>query len=204
MNKTIFSLCIAIFSCLVLNAQVTAQGVLNSVISQYNKDKNVSADFLMSSAQGQSNGSIVMSGNKFRLLSSDAKCWYDGTTQWAYSTATDEVNITKPTNEELQMSNPYVAINSFRDYNITLLKSNIASNYLLQLIPKSTGSQIKEIHLSVAKSSYHPVKIIFVLDGNSTYTTIISNYKAGGNYPQSTFVFNKKDVPNGTSVVDLR
>lgn len=197
-------MCIAFLSSISLNAQLTAQGILDNVISQYSKDKTISADFFISSLQGQTKGSIVMAGNKFRLLSREAKCWYNGAVQWSYSTATDEVNITKPTQEELQMSNPYAAINSFKNYNIALLKSNTASNYLLRLIPKIINSSFKEIRLSVAKSTYHLVKIIFILDDNSTYTTTISNYKAGGNYPQSTFIFNKKEVPKGTQIVDLR
>ncbi|MEG2674613.1 MAG: hypothetical protein RR938_05820, partial [Muribaculaceae bacterium] len=67
MNKIIFSLCIAFLSSISLNAQLTAQGILDNVISQYSKDKTISADFFISSLQGQTKGSIVMAGNKFRL-----------------------------------------------------------------------------------------------------------------------------------------
>ncbi len=182
-----------------------AQGILDKLISQYRKDKTISANFTVSSTQGQSAGVVVMSGSKFRLISDDVKCWYDGAVQWTFSTSTDEVNITKPTTEELQMSNPYSAISSFKaGYNITLMKSDIAGNYLLKLTPKKPGGDIKEIRLSVSKQDNRLTKVDFTMNDNSFYSIVISNYRAGGNYPDSTFVFNKKDVPPGTPVVDLR
>lgn len=182
-----------------------ALSVLDNLIAQYKKDKTISANFLVSSTQGQSSGVVVMSGSKFRLISDDVKCWYDGSVQWTFSTATDEVNITKPTTEELQMSNPYSAINSFKaSYNITMLKSDTAGNYLLKLIPKKQGTDIKEIRLSISKSGNRLVKADFTMGDNTSYSIVISNYRAGGNYPDATFVFNKKDVPSGTPVIDLR
>lgn len=189
----------------VIGYSQNASAVLDNLIAQYKKDKSISADFIASSVQGQSSGVVVMSGTKFRLISDDLKCWYDGSVQWTYSTSTGEVNITEPTTEELQMSNPYSAINSFKsNYNVTMLKSDTARNYLLKFTPKNAGSDIKEILLSVSKSDNRLVKAVFVMNDNSSYSIVISNYRAGGNYTDEFFVFNKKDVPPGTPVVDLR
>ncbi len=204
MNIKVYFL--SFFLCFSLIAHAfTPQGIVNEVIKQYRDDNYVTATALISSLQGQQKALLVMNGNKFRLLSPDAKCWYDGYTQWAYSSATKEVNITTPTPEELQMSNPYAALGSIKsDYNAVMMKSSIASNFQLKLTPKKKDSQIKEIHLSIAKTNWHIAKIIFVMDDKSTYTITISNYKTNQKFSQSTFKFDKNEVPKGTPIVDLR
>ena len=88
--------------------------VVDKVLGALKSSKAVSASYAVSSPQGSSKGTLVMSGKKFRVLASDLKCWYNGTTMWAYSPATDEVNITTPTAADLQMTNPYSAAQNFK------------------------------------------------------------------------------------------
>ena len=121
MNKIALILLYIALAPITLLAQ-TASEVLQQVIDTYNSSKGISADYTMTYDRNTDHGTIAMEGDKFRILSTDLMCWYDGTTQWAYSSMTEEVNITEPTQEELQMSNPYAALVAFESSsNVSML-----------------------------------------------------------------------------------
>ena len=86
--------------------------VVDKVLAALKGGKAVSASYAVASPQGSSRGTLVMSGKKFRVLASDVKCWYNGTTMWSYSPATDEVNITTPTAADLQIKGEHNASNA--------------------------------------------------------------------------------------------
>ncbi len=199
--KRLVIIALAIVCSAVAYAQ-SAKSVVDKVISTYQGSKGVSANYVVTSRQGSARGGIVMQGMKFRILSADLKSWFDGKTQWTYSSASGEVNISAPTKAELQMSNPYIAIMELKNASkMTLAKK--ASAYEVTIVPNHRGN-IKSVALTVSKSGYQIQKVVFSMNDKSTYTTTISNYSTGKNFPASTFVFNKKLVPNGTQVVDLR
>ena len=110
--KRIFATCLLAVAVALGAAAQNAGDVLNKTIAAYKNVKGISASYVVTSSQGSNSGKIEMKGNKFRITSPDLMCWYDGTTQWAYSTSTGEVNVTEPTAEEMQMSNPYAALAS--------------------------------------------------------------------------------------------
>lgn len=194
---------VAVFSA---QAAGNADTVINKVVNTYRAAKGISADYIITTDQGQTSGNIAMKGEKFRMLSADLKCWYNGTLQWSYTPVTEEVNITQPTAEELQMVNPYSIISSFRQsFRTQLLKSATASNHEVQMLPKNgKATDIKSVRLTINKTTNLPVKIIFELKDMSSVIVTLSHYKTGQNFSDSTFVFNKTMVPAGTPVVDLR
>lgn len=176
------------------------------MVAAYNKAKGISASYAISSPDGNYAGNIIMQGNKFRILSPDMICWFDGKTQWSYSTISQEVNIMQPTAEELQIVNPIAIISNFRTgYDATLLKAPSATTIRLRLSPrKDTSSDIKSVEITADKKTLLPQKITFSLNDRTQMNVIISNYTTGKNYPTATFSFDKKMVPAGTPVVDLR
>ena len=194
---------VAVFSA---QAAGNADAIINQVVNTYRAAKGISADYIITTDQGQTSGNIAMKGEKFRMLSADLKCWYNGTLQWSYTPVTEEVNITQPTAEELQMVNPYSIISSFRQsFSTQLLKSATASNHEVQMLPKNSKStDIKSVRLTINKTTNLPVKIIFELKDMSSVIVTLSHYKTGQNFSDNTFVFNKTMVPAGTPVVDLR
>ena len=75
---------ITFFTCLgalILLAQTPAS-MLDKCVAAINASGGVTASYNVTTAQGTSSGSIAMQGNKFRIISNEAKCWYDGKTQW--------------------------------------------------------------------------------------------------------------------------
>ena len=183
-------------------AQSPAQ-MLDKCVSAINASGGVTANYSISSSQGTSTGTISMQGNKFRVISPDAKCWYDGTTQWSWSPVTGEVNITNPTAEDLQMTNPIAAAQHFKaNFNMKKAKAQTSKTYAIKLTPKKKDS-IKTLWLYFDETTSLLRTARFEMSDKSVYIIKITGYKHKS-LPASTFKFDKSQVPAGTEVVDLR
>ena len=177
--------------------------VVDKVLGALKGGKALSASYTVSSQQGTSKGTLVMSGKKFRVIASDVKCWYNGTTMWSYSPATEEVNITTPTAADLQMTNPYSAAQNFKSGYIISKGGTGNGTYTIRFTPKKK-SNIKHMLVTVSTSTWLINRAVIVQNDGSKNTITISNYNKNANAPASTFEFDKTQVPNDTEVVDLR
>lgn len=202
MNKTLTTLTLLLLA-LVAQAQ-TPQQMLDRAIAAMKSAGTISANYKLKSSQGSNSGTIIMAGAKYRIVSNDMKCWYDGKTQWTWSRATDEVNITTPTPDELQMTNPMAAAADFKaNFNMWKSKGQIPGHYAIMMQPKKK-SDITQVYLYLANGTdlLH-IAHIRMTDG-STFTLTLTGYKTKQSLPASTFTYDKSMVPAGTQVVDLR
>lgn len=196
---------ITILSCLavVLAVAQTPSAMIDKCVAAINAGGGVTASYSVTSSQGTSKGNIAMQGNKFRIISADAKCWYDGKTQWSWSPMTSEVNITTPDVSELQMTNPVAAAAHFKaSYNMKRAKAKTAKTYVIKLTPKKKDN-FKTLWLYFDETTSLLRTARFEMNDKSVYTVKISDYKHKS-LPASTFTFEKSQVPAGTQVVDLR
>lgn len=181
----------------------TPQAMLDKCVAAINASGGVTANYSIITNQGTSSGTIAMQGKKFRVLSSDAKCWYDGKTQWSWSPLTGEVNITTPDQEDLQMTNPLAAVQHFKaNFNMKKAKAKTAKTYVIKLTPKKKDN-IKTLWLYFDETTSLLRTARFEMQDKSVYTVKITDYKHKS-LPASTFTFDKSQVPAGTEVVDLR
>ncbi|MBR5102295.1 MAG: outer-membrane lipoprotein carrier protein LolA, partial [Muribaculaceae bacterium] len=167
----------------------------------YKADGCITASYSATTQQGTNIGTIVMNGSKFRILSPEYKTWYNGKTQWTYSTVTDEVNITTPTQAELQTINPYAAAQSLRA-NFNVAQSKAKSGYCLVLTPKNKNNSFKSVTLLISPS-FRLTNATFKTQ-NTKYEIKLTNYKTQTKQADSIFSFNKALVPEDTEIVDLR
>lgn len=201
--KRTFILIMTIVSVTLCAGAQSPSSVVDKVLGALKSSKAVSASYAVSSPQGSSKGTLVMSGKKFRVLASDLKCWYNGTTMWAYSPATDEVNITTPTAADLQMTNPYSAAQNFKSSYIVSKGGTGNGTYTIRFTPKKK-SNVKHMLVTVSTSTWLINKaVIQQTDGTKT-TIAISNYNPNASANTKTFEFDKSQVPADTEVVDLR
>lgn len=187
--------------------------ILDKATSVYEGSNGISAAFTLQSRsdiQGESDsfeGTIHMKGDKFTLETPDMKIWFDGKTQWSYVDRNDEVNITIPTGDELQLTNPALLLRSSqKDYTSVYKGESTAANskpaYDLVLTPKKK-SDIIRVELQIEKLSGLPAAITMVTKNGITSTARISRIKTGVNQPDSFFVFKETDYPD-VEIVDLR
>jgi outer membrane lipoprotein-sorting protein len=194
MTKKLLSLIFLLVACSAQAQNATA--VFDKMVAAFKAGGTISASYSMNGSKG----TIVMQGAKFRILANDVKSWFNGKTQWTYSDQTGEVNIIDPTAQDLQMTNPLADAKSLKDaFAMTSLKAK--SGYAIKLSPKKKGN-VKSITLYISKA--YVLTAADYVTNNGTYKLKLTNYKTKQSYPASTFVFDKKLVPAGTEVVDLR
>ncbi len=201
--KRIFIAILTALVALVALAQ-TPQAMLDKCVAAINTQGGVTANYSITTGQGTSKGALLMQGNKFRIISPEAKCWYDGKTQWSWSPVTSEVNITAPTADELQMTNPIAAVQHFKtNFNMKRAKAKTAKTYAIKLTPKKKKDNIKTLWLYFDENTSLLRTARFEMSDKSVYIIKITDYKHKS-LPASTFTFDKSQVPAGTQVVDLR
>ena len=212
MKKVIY-LFISLF-CLFSEAGAqSVASILDKAASMYEKSNGLSAGFTMQANSDMDNvsesfdGTIDIKGDKFVLKTPDMVTWFDGTTQWTYLEQTEEVNVSTPTGEELQITNPTLLLRSYKEgFNAKYMGSSTAFNgktaHDIELTPKQKGTIVK-IDLQVDKFSNLPVSISITAKNGISNTIRIGKMKTGVNQPDSFFVFNEKEYPHA-EVIDLR
>ena len=178
----------------------SAKAVLDKAAATITAQSGVKANFKMTTANGSTSGTIAIKGKKFYATTPQAKVWFDGKTQWTYLKNNDEVNVSNPTDAQLQAINPYNFIHLYkRGYTYTM---NTAGNdYVIHLMASSADRKIKELFISVNKKNYQP-KQVKMLQGKKWTTFDINSIKKES-IPDSQFRFNAKDFPKA-EVIDLR
>lgn len=178
----------------------TAKSVLDKAAANITVKSGVQANFKMTGSLGNTSGTIAVKGRKFHATTPQAIVWFDGKTQWTYMKNNDEVNVTTPTESQLQAINPYNFINLYKSgYNSTLNKSG--KDYVVHLTASSKDKKIRELFITIDKSSYHPTQVK-LLQGTKWTIFDIKDLKKQ-NIPDSQFRFNAKDFPQA-EVIDLR
>lgn len=178
----------------------SAKAVLDKAAATITAQSGVKANFKMTTANGSTSGTIAIKGKKFYATTPQAKVWFDGKTQWTYLKNNDEVNVSNPTEAQLQAINPYNFIHLYkRGYTYTM---NTAGNdYVIHLMASNADRKIKELFISVNKKNYQP-KQVKMLQGKKWTTFDINSIKKES-IPDSQFRFNAKDFPKA-EVIDLR
>ena len=198
MKRLCFLITTVLF-CTVTFAQ-TAKSVLDKAAANITVKSGVQASFKMTGSLGNTSGTIAVKGRKFHATTPQAIVWFDGKTQWTYMKNNDEVNVTTPTESQLQAINPYNFINLYKSgYNSTLNKAG--KDYVVHLTASSKDKKIRELFITIDKSSYHPTQVK-LLQGTKWTIFDIKDLKKQ-NIPDSQFRFNAKDFPQA-EVIDLR
>ena len=94
--------------------------ILDKSAQFYEQSNGIKAKFTLHTSIPQQNvsesleGIIQMKGDKFKLETPDMTTWYDGKTQWVYVERNEEVNISTPTGDELQFTNPALVLRMYK------------------------------------------------------------------------------------------
>ena len=186
-----------------LNAAVpvtSPEEVIASAAKSFKNAKSVTAPYSMTMDGNTVKGEAVISGDKFRITTPVMSIWYDGRTQWTYSSSTGEVNVT----EELQQINPFAIINSFRSSYKARMISSTSSSCKIEFTPvNSRGAQILKATITFNASTHMPVDIALTLDNGAQVSIKVGTVKTGISYPASTFVYDKSKY-HDAEIIDLR
>ena len=214
MRKYIFSVLIALLSLPVIAQQQSqAKVILDKTAEVFRKAGGVKGDFTVKAVtnglvEGAENGTIQLKGEKFVLKTSDIITWFDGKTQWSYVTKNDEVNVSNPTQEELQQINPYTFLYMYQkgfSYKLGTVKVYQGKAvWEVILTANDKKQELESITLYVTKSTYEPVYIQLQQRGQKTRNEItVTAYQTGLDYADHVFTFDRKAYPTA-EVIDLR
>jgi outer membrane lipoprotein-sorting protein len=197
--KKICILILTVFISTVVTAQ-TAKTVLDKAAAHITVKEGVKANFKMQGGIGNTSGSILIKGKKFHATTPQAIVWFDGKTMWTYMKKNEEVNVSNPTEAQLQAINPYNFINLYKNgYNSTL--NNTGNSYVVHLTTTAKNRKIKELFITIDKKSYHPTQVKLLQGKSWTIFDITDLSKS--KVSDSQFRFNAKDFPKA-EVIDLR
>lgn len=182
-------------------AAQTAKSVLDKTAAVVSNKGGVTASFTITSPSIKStSGTLQVKGRQFHATTPQATMWFDGKTQWTYMKNNEEVNVSNPTEAQLQAINPYNFINIYKSgYKYTMTTQG--GNYQVHLTASDKKRSIQEMYVTVNKSTYIPSQV--KMKQNNKWTTInISGFKKAS-LSDSSFKFNAKDFPDA-EVIDLR
>jgi len=211
MTRFTHSILILIFSILSVSAQnnAEAQKVIDNLVSSLSTSA-IKTNFRLSSGQKNTvnsqsvSGTFILKGNKFVLDTDGTKAWFDGKTQWTYVADSKEVSVTEPTESELADTNPLAILSKFRAKSfIRFSKTKSATNYVIELNPKSKKEEFSQVQVQINKATGNLVSIKLTDKKGSTTLLALSNYQKGVKVPDNTFVFNKANY-RGVTINDLR
>ena len=200
MKRIVIALALIVCGCVCSYGQ-TAKSVLDKCAAKISAKSGVTADFIMTSAQyGDANGSISVKGQKFMATTAAATMWFDGKTLWTYMAKNNEVNVTTPTEAQLQALNPYNFIGMYKKgFSYTMTKSG--STFIVHLTASDAKRKVQELFITVDNKSYIPSEVK-MRQGTKWTTFTIKNFKAT-KLDDSVFRFNSREFPSA-EVIDLR
>ena len=199
MKKICFVITMLLF-CVGANAE-SAKSILDKAAATVSNPSGIQANFQMISKQfGSTSGTISIKGQKFQATTPDAMVWFDGKTQWTYMKQNDEVNVSNPTEAELQAINPYNFINIYKT-GFKLSSKKTGGYYEVHLKATDKKRKIQEMYIIVDQQSYRPTHVKMYQNGKWTVLLISSLKSTSLN--DGLFQFNAKDFPQA-EIIDLR
>lgn len=182
-----------------------AKALLDRVAEKIQRSSGIRSHYSVRSVEGSSSGTIQLKGEKFFLRSMDGiTTWFDGRTQWTYLEANDEVNISEPGPEELQTLSPFAWIGLYKQGYTLQLESSGKRASIIVMKATEPAADLQRVQLYVDHVELFPMEIRMQRK-NSNEDIIIKllSCNMDENYPDSLFVFDKKDYPTA-EVIDLR
>lgn len=190
-----------------------AETVLDKAAKAYESSNGITATFAANiryEKQGIAEsfeGTIQMKGDKFALITPDMRTWYDGKTQWMYVARIEEVNISNPSGDELQLTNPMTLLRTYKKgFNLSYIGESTTENGKMadDVRLKSKGvNDIDQIEIQIERTTSLPVRMTVLMKNGLRSVIRISKMQTGMNHSDQQFVFQPKDYPNAVEI-DLR
>lgn len=187
-----------------------AQKVLDRFSAKALNASSVSMDFEIITSDHSAGkadtlpGSVVISGDKYKLSLPDNIVWFNGQFSWSYLPAEKEVTITKPgKQDEVFMSKPSSVFTMYKKgYKIRLLEEK-ENAWTIDLYPGDLKSNLIHIRLSIDKNTFALNNLEYKQKDGVTRFLRIRNFDLAKKPEQSFFNY-PSDKLKGIEVIDMR
>lgn len=184
--------------------------ILDKFSSNALKSPSVSMKFnIVSDDQAENtndtlSGSIIISGNKYKLDLPENIIWFNGEIAWSYLPAEKEVTITKPDKKDDSFQNRPSAIFSMykKGYKCRLIEDK-GDSYIIDLYPEDIKSDFIRVRLSIGKSSLNLNNLEYKKKDGLILTLFVKNYNLKTIPDPEFFTFSPGKF-KGVEIIDMR
>lgn len=190
----------------------TPRQILDATAAVFSRKDGVKAQFKADSfvkgeLKGSVSGTMCIQGDKFQMTTPGMITWFNGTTQWSYTKDNEEVNISTPTEEELQNINPSTFVGLYKsgyDYKMKETTLREKACYEITLSAQKKSMNLKTIILNIDKSNNDLMCVrMFSKNGKDCTRISVHQLQKGMKFTASDFEFTPKDYPQA-EIIDLR
>jgi hypothetical protein len=152
--------------------------VLQSLIATL-EQKTLVSDFAISIAEQHAqpitySGDLAMHGKQFTLSMFAMDAAYDGNTLYMYSEDLEELTLSKPTEEELTQTNPFLYAQALLPV-CQYAEKHIGDKTQITLTPNDQSAGITKVVLRVVTATLLPTIVEIHEDGGKTTTLRLNN-----------------------------
>ncbi len=194
-----------------INYAQKADDILEELSTKTNSYKNIKVSFaykmvnLEAEIDETTNGTLLVSGDKYRLNIAGQEVICDGTTLWTYLADSEEVQVNEVSEED--GFSPSKLLSSYSDDYKVKLEDNKTKDgivyYQLNLKPKNENSNFNYVTLSINKELLQLSEFVMHdFDGN-VFSYEIKQFITDSDIPNYSFTFNTEKHPN-VEVIDMR
>lgn len=220
--KRLFTLLAFISATLVTAAQAgknptkndpDAKKILDAVSARFKTFASPQASFTyqVENAQGKAlstkRGSVVMKGNKFKVLMDGMEIFSDGKTVWNFDKSANEVTVNNLNESGSGMTPQRIFTNFYdRDFYYKMngtKKVGGRTIHEIELTPTDKTRPFHKVYVWVDKAANTIYSARFLEKSGGRYSYTINSLKPTSTLADAEFAFNKSKYP-GVEVVDLR
>ena len=185
-------------------------GYLTASHRNATKAPSVSMAFRMISADLIENrsdtlvGSIILSGDKYKLILGENTVWHNGETIWNYLSAEKEVTITRPDKKDHSFQNrPSEIFSMYKSGFKSRLIEDRSDAYIIDLYPEDIKSDLVRVRLIISKADLNLRSLEYKGREGLVITLQISEYNLKQKPDPETFIFHPEKY-KGVEINDMR
>lgn len=149
-------------------------------------------------------GSVILSGDKYRLELPDNIIFFNGQTSWSYLPAEKEVTVTNADKKDDSfMSRPSSVFSLYKNGYKSRLIEETSDRYIIDLYPEDIKSELIRIRLTIGKSLMDLKNLEYKRRDGITATLYVQQYDLKQKPSSDTFAFQKEKY-KGVEIIDMR
>jgi outer membrane lipoprotein carrier protein len=203
-------LVLSLFPTLQSQVDPAAVKVLDQFSAQARAAPSVSMTFSLLTVDAIENrrdtieGSLILSGNKYRLTLPESTTWFNGTDTWNYMPSVKEVTITRPeAGDNSFFSKPSLLYSMHREGYKPRMVEEKATEYIIDLYPEDISTDMIRIRLIIARPSLTLKSAEYKTRNGVTMTLKAKDYSLKLRPDGQFFVFDPSKI-KGIEIIDMR
>lgn len=181
-----------------------ADDVLKLTASRVASAPSLTFKFTATTGDGATtSGTLVLSRDKFKMVTDIQSVWYDGSTLWSYSPSAAETTVSNPLPEELMEINPFDILSHYSSLYTVKKLTPLGKDQRIELNARKASTAVKKAVLVIDHATMLPKAIDVTFANSARMNVIVTSATTGKPLPASTFTYPKEKYPK-VHVEDLR